>query len=98
MTEYPIISNASFPPTVPGPKKGSLRFDNRQVVHEAAVKVIDEGYSATNAARSLMHRYQSHGALQSRLTMLVRKINFEVAKMNSDTKAEKSHLTIIVPS
>jgi len=86
MTDYPIISNARLPLTVPGPKKGSLRFDNRQVVHEVAVGVITGYYkSATEAAQSLKDRYRSYGTLQSKITMFVRKINVEIAKIKSNT-------------
>jgi hypothetical protein len=86
MTDYPIISNASFPPTVPGPKRGSLRFDNRQVIHEAAVGVITGHYkNATEAAQSLKDQYRSCGTLQSKITMFVRKIKVEIAKIKSNT-------------
>ena len=86
MTDYIIISGVILPPKVRGPKKGRLRFDNSQLVHEAAVEVIaGRCKCATDAARLLKDRFISNGADQSKITMFVRKINVEIAKIKSDT-------------
>jgi hypothetical protein len=82
---FTIISGVMLPPKKrSGPKKGTLRYDNRQIVHEAAIKVIAKRCNhATDAATLLKDRYISRGTDQSKIAMFVKKINATI-KMDKD--------------
>jgi hypothetical protein len=91
MGTYQIFSGVILPPRAkPGPKKGSFRYNNLELIREAADGVVNELYaSPTDAAKSLIDRFLSAASQRSKITMFVRKIQAEVRKVRSSARQVK---------
>jgi hypothetical protein len=89
MTKFAIHHDIVLPEIVRGPKKGSLQYDNRNLVHEAAVEVIAGHYKSPYAAAMSLHAQYKSAAFEKKsiITMFVRKIKAEVSKMKAEATA-----------
>jgi hypothetical protein len=76
-----ILEDVALPPIVPGPKKGSTRMHNDDLVRKACDKVINEGIAPHVAARHFLNEWKTNACLErSKMTMFTKAIRSQLKR------------------
>jgi hypothetical protein len=79
--EFEILEDIVLPPIVPGPKKGSKRMNNHNLVCMACDKVINEGIAPHVAARFFLNEWKTNACLErSKMTMFTKAIRSQLKR------------------